>query len=257
MFHDRRITMNKTLTMLLLACVPLAAHAAPGGSTVTFDNGLEGWEAMQPLDGNGGSGIDHSLGNGAPALRTAMENFGISWTNKTNASFVGDYTSMKGVTFGIDVSTQSIRYFNQEVTRNLVLELRDYDNASNGLPYTSVWYNLGTLDASKPGWQHLSVTIGDTSATGLPSGWGGYGAEDASGMPYLPADRTFASVLASVDEIAFTTYVPGQMYGFTDYDIAIDNISVSPVPEPAQGGMLAAGLAGIAVLARRRAARTA
>lgn len=249
--------MKKTLTMLLLATAQLAAHAASPASTVTFDNGLEGWVPMQPADGIGGSGIDHSLGNGAPALRTAMENFGISWTNTSNASFVRDYTAMAGVTFGIDVSTQSIRYFNQEVTRNLVLELRDYDNAANGLPYTSVWYNLGTLDASKPGWQHLSVTIGDTSATGLPSGWGGYGAEDANGMPMLPSGRTFASVLAGVDEIAFTTYVPGRMYGYTDYDVAIDNISVSAVPEPAQGAMLLAGLAGMAALGRRRARRSA
>lgn len=244
--------MKKTLTMLLLATVQFAAHAAPAGSTVTFDHGLQGWEPMQPADGNGGSAIDRSLGNGAPALRTVMENFGIAFTTRTNADFVRDYTTMAGVTFGIDVSTQSIRYFNREVTRDIVLELRDYDNAGNGLPYTSVWYNLGTLDASKPGWQHLSVTIGDTSATGLPAGWGGYGAEDSTGTPSLPSNRTFASILAGVDEIAFTTYVPGHMYGFTDFDVAVDNISVSPVPEPAQGVMLMAGLAGMAALARRR-----
>ncbi|QBQ39542.1 PEP-CTERM sorting domain-containing protein [Pseudoduganella plicata] len=162
---------------------------------------------------------------------------------------------MQSVTFGIDVLANSVWFFNREVTRDLVIELRDYDNQANGLPYTSVWAKVGTLDAGKTGWQHLSVTIDDTSVLGLPSGWGGYGAEDAQGNPFLPSDRTFASVLAGVDEVAFTTLVPGFVYGFTYFDVAVDNISISPVPEPAQGGMLLAGLAGMAALARRRARR--
>jgi len=248
--------MKKTLTMLLLAALQVTAVAAtPGGATVTFGQGEEGWHGLQPLDGNGGSGIDTSLGNGAPALHTQIEHFGATWSTTTNTDFVRDYTQMQGVTFGIDVLANSVWFFNREVTRDLVIELRDYDNQANGLPYTSVWAKVGTLDASKDGWQHLSVTINDTSAVGLPSGWGGYGAEDAQGNPYLPSDRTFASVLAGVDEVAFTTLVPGYMYGFTYFDVAVDNISISPVPEPAQGGMLLAGLAGIAALARRRARR--
>jgi len=248
--------MKKTLTMLLLAALQVTAFAAtPTGATVTFGQGEEGWHGLQPLDGNGGSGIDTSLGNGAPALHTQIEHFGATWSTSTNTDFVRDYTQMGGVTFGIDVLANSVWFFNREVTRDLVIELRDYDNQANGLPYTSVWAKVGTLDASKQGWQHLSVTIADTSALGLPAGWGGYGAEDAHGNPLLPSDRTFASVLAGVDEVAFTTLVPGYMYGFTYFDVAVDNISISPVPEPAQGGMLLAGLAGIAALARRRARR--
>jgi hypothetical protein len=246
--------MKKTLTMLLLAALQVTAMAAtPGGATVTFGQGEEGWHGSQPMDGNGGSGIDTSLGNGAPALHTRIEHFGTTWSTTTNTDFVRDYTQMKGVTFGIDVLANSVWFFNREVTRDLVIELRDYDNQANGLPYTSVWAKVGTLDAGKTGWQHMSVTIDDTSVIGLPSGWGGYGAEDAQGNPFLPSDRTFASVLAGVDEVAFTTFVPGFVYGFTYFDVAVDNISISPVPEPAQGGMLLAGLAGIAALARRRA----
>lgn len=231
----------------------LAAGAA-SAATTDFSSGTQGWGGTQPLDGNGGSGIDTSLGNGAPAYRTIINNFGITFSNTTNTDFVKDYTASGGVTFGIDVLTQQVSFFGQDVTRDLVLELRDYDNAGNGLPYTSVWYTIGTLDASVGGWQHYSVTIDDTSALGLPSGWGGYGAELPDGTPYLPADRSFASVLAGVDEIAFTTYKPGYMYGFTDFDVAVDNISVSAVPEPGTYAMLVAGLGLIGFVARRRKA---
>jgi hypothetical protein len=131
-----------------------------------------------------------------------------------------------------------------------VVELRDYDNKPADLPYTSVFYNLGSIDATK-GWQHLSVTIGDTKSTLLPSGWGGYGGPDGSG-PTLPAGRTFASVLASVDEIVFTTLQPGYAYGFANFDVAIDNVSVSAVPEPSTYGMMAGGLALVGWLARRK-----
>ncbi len=235
----------------MVLAISLAAGAA-SAATTDFSSGTQGWGGTQPLDGNGGSGIDTSLGNGAPAYRTIINNFGITFSNTTNTDFVKDYTASGSVTFGIDVLTQQVSFFGQDVTRDLVLELRDYDNAGNGLPYTSVWYTVGTLDASVGGWQHYSVTIDDTSAIGLPSGWGGYGAEQADGTPYLPTDRTFASVLAGVDEIAFTTYKPGYMYGFTDFDVAVDNISVSAVPEPGTYAMLAAGLGLIGVVARRR-----
>jgi hypothetical protein len=240
--------MKQAYMVLALAFAAGSAAAA----TTDFSSGAQGWEGTQPLDGNGGSGIDTTLGNDAPAYRTIINNFGITFANTTNAEFVRDYTATSSVTFGIDVLTQQVNYFGQDVTRDLVLELRDYDNAGNGLPYTSVWYTVGTLDASNQGWKHFSVTIGDTSAIGLPSGWGGYGAEQADGTPYLPADRTFASVLAGVDEIAFTTYKPGFMYGFTDFDVAVDNISVSAVPEPGTYAMMLAGLGLVGAIARRR-----
>ncbi|WP_338771362.1 PEP-CTERM sorting domain-containing protein [Massilia sp. METH4] len=237
---------------MVLAMAFAAGSAA--AATTDFSSGAQGWEGTQPANGVGGSGIDTSLGNDAPAYRTIINNFGISFTNSTNTDFVRDYTASSSVTFGIDVLTQQVRFFNSDVTRDLVLELRDYDNASNGLPYTSVWTRIGTLDASVGGWQHFSVTIDDTSAIGLPSGWGGYGAETSDGTPYLPEDRTFASVLAGVDEIAFTTYTPGFAYGFTDFDVAVDNITVSAVPEPGTYAMMLAGLGLLGAAARRRKA---
>jgi hypothetical protein len=244
------MTLNKAMMALILSLSGGVAMASPSSTTVDFSNGENGWWGMQPADGVGGSGIDTSLGHSAPALRTVIENFGVTWGTSTNQAFLGDYTKAGSVTLGLDISAQQIKYFGQDVSRNVVVELRDYDNKPADLPYTSVFYNLGSIDATK-GWQHLSVTIGDTKSTQLPSGWGGYGGPDGSG-PTLPAGRTFASVLASVDEVVFTTLQPGYAYGFANFDVAIDNVSVSAVPEPSTYGMMAGGLALVGWLARRR-----
>lgn len=249
------MTQKKALLAALLAIAAGTAGvagAAPSSSTVDFSRGEEGWVGMQPANGVGGSGIDSSLGHGAPAYRTTMENFGVDWRNNSNAAFLGDYTRSHSVTLGLDVSAMSIQYFGQEVTRSLVVELRDYDNKPADLPYTSVWFDLGTLDASNSDWRHFAVTIADTSSSLLPAGWGGYGAEDATGMPMLPNGRTFASVLSSVDEIVFTTLKPGYGYGFTNFDVAIDNVSITAVPEPSTYGMLLGGMGLLGFIARRK-----
>lgn len=249
------MTLHKIMFALALSLASSVSMAAPTSSFVDFSSGGQGWEGTQPADGNGGSGIDTSLGNGAPALHTIINNFGINFSNSSNQSYLGDWSALGSVTIGIDVIANSISYFGQQVSRNLVVELRDYGNTPDGMPYTSVWFDLGQIDATK-GWQSLSVTIADTTAAALPAGWGGYGSPDDANGPGLPTDRTFADVLSSVDELVFSTYVPGWFYGFTDFDVAVDNISVSvgaaEVPEPASIALLAGGLGLMGFMTRRR-----
>lgn len=226
---------------LLAATLPALAV---GTSTVTFANGTEGFAGPQGAGGR--SFITLIQGHERPAYRTRFSDFGITFATSTNSNFVGDYTAVPAVEIGLDVKTLSIDFFGQAVTRDLVVELRDHDGAPDGMPYVSVWYKLGTLDASKIGWETLSVTIANTGAAALPAGWGGYGAEDpVTYEPMLPADRTFASVLAGVDEIAFTTYVPGWFYGETAFDVIVDNVfirTLSAVPEAPGGLLFGAGL---------------
>lgn len=237
---------HKALCAVLTAFSLSAVSAR--AALVTFDNGNEGWDGPQ---GPGGSTfIDAAFGNPAPSLHTVFNDFGITFSTATNADFVGDYTQAPAVTLGLDVNTLFLNFFGQDVTRDFMVELRDYDNPPAGYPWVSVWYVLGTLDAADTGWHSWSVTIGDTSATGLPPGWGGYGAEDPDTFePILPADRTFTSVLAGVDELAFGTLIPGFFFGFTDHDVVVDNIGIQFVPEPATAGWVALGA--IAVLRRR------
>jgi len=245
------MTSLRPIGAALIAAAAALPAAAVTPATTTFEHGTEGWQGPQ---GSGGvSRITRRAGDPAPAYRTRFEDFGISFVNNTNPDFIGDYTALPAVQIGLDVFTKSIRLTGQQVTRDLVVELRDYDDPQGGYPYTSVWAVLGTLDAAVGGWQHLSVTIADTHAAALPPGWGGYGAEDpVTFEPMLPPGRTFANVLAGVDEIAFTTLVPGYFYAAAKFNVTVDNLSVSAVPEPASALLLAAGLAGLGWLRRAR-----
>jgi hypothetical protein len=57
-------------------------------------------------------------------------------------------------------------------------------------------------------------------------------------------------VLASIDEIRWTTEVPGFFYTFTTFEVQADNPTIAAVPEPATLGALAC--AGLLALRRRR-----
>lgn len=213
--------MKKNVWIFLLSLVSATALAAPSSTTVTFSKGTEGWEGVGEAAGY--SWVASTPGrNGAAYYTNISDIFGLTWRNRSNQAFIGDYGQARSVTIGIDVKVNSILFEGRQVERHLVVELRDYDNPYNGMPYTSVWYDLGPISRKMGNWQHMSVTIPDTRAVALPAGWGGYG-NDVS----LPPGRTFANVLASVDEVAFTTYVPGYMYGFTSYDVVVDNISIA------------------------------
>lgn len=221
-------------------------------SITTFDNGAtNGWGVFFANNGTQGDFIEQTGGQPGAHLRfTMQEMFGVSLINTTNSAVLGDYGKFtNGVTIGLDVKADLIKQsdtgFDRE--RNLILELIDLNPEGSAYPWVSVWTNLGVI-AGDIDWQRLETTIVNPLATALPAGWGGTGAENEFNEPILPANRTFASVLASVDRIRFTTFEPGYNYGFTDFVIRYDNISVTPVPEPAT--LLA--LAPAMLLLRRR-----
>jgi hypothetical protein len=231
------------------AVVASAAGLASAQAVTTFDNGTEGWSVSGRDDiaptGNPGNGLDVQL----------IDVFGADIRNNTNAAFLGDYTRFGTpieLSIDIKVNTISSPFFPGELPRELVVELRDYTN-NNGYPWTGVWFSLGVLDASvNNDWVTYSVIIDDPTSLALPAGWGGTGDEDPNTFePVLPADRTFTSVLQSVDEIAFTTFVPGFFFGFTNFELQVDNIALRAVPAP---GSLAV-LAGAGLLAGRRRRR--
>ncbi|MCA9281881.1 MAG: PEP-CTERM sorting domain-containing protein [Phycisphaeraceae bacterium] len=218
----------------LLACA--AAVCAGGTTTVTFDGGAAGWSGPSGI--GGATTIPATGGNPGANMRTVFNDFGITFRNDTNAAFIQNLSQYDEVTISIDTLVEFMNFFGQDVSRPWLIELRDYDNVSTGYPWVSVWFKFADISQSSTGtWTTFSVTIDDPQATALPAGWGGYGDEDPMTFePILPADRTFADVLAGVDEIVFTTLEPGFFFGFTDHTVRIDNISITTVTPPSCPG---------------------
>lgn len=212
---------KQCLGSALTALALMAGVAAGQDTTVTFDNGTEGWsisgrDQIIPWDGNPGSNMWGEL----------IDVFGADIRNDTHRDFIGDLTQRGPFTLSIDIKVNSITFWGSEVPRDLVVELRSF-TPDGPYPWVSVFYPLGTLTSERGGWIRYGVHIADPNSAALPAGWGGTGDEDPETFePRLPPDRTFASVLASVDEIAFTTFVPGWFFGFTNFDIQIDNVHI-------------------------------
>lgn len=241
-----------TTTMAIGACAALLAASQAAADVTTFDSGTEGWSVsgrddISDTGGNPGANMDVVL----------LDVFGMSARNESNPAFLGDYNRFGNqVELTVDLKVNSIWMYDfdnnpMEVPRNLVVELVDYNDPSDPFPYTSVWYNFGEISADLPGWRTFSIVI-DPSATDLPAGWGGTGDEDPDTFePRLPPDRTFASILANVEEIRFTSLEPGWFYGFTNFDVQVDNIGIRSVPEPG-AAFTAAGLGALLLQRRRR-----
>ncbi|MFO0783103.1 MAG: hypothetical protein U0636_05420 [Phycisphaerales bacterium] len=245
----------------LAACALLAsaALAAPVLADITtFEDGTNGWGVFHDNDGTLGDFLLPSGGNPNGNLQFRMvDTWGANLHNTTNASVLGDYSRFSGgVELSVDVKVNNIVYDpffdgGLEVERHMVVELVQYNAPGSEYPFTSVYYDLGTISSWATGdWTHFSVTIADPTSTALPAGWGGTGAEDpVTYEPILPPGATFASVLANVDEIRFTTLQPGWFYGFTYFDLQYDNVGVQAVPGP---GVLALSAAAGVLGSRRR-----
>ena len=226
----------------LLGAACLAGNAA--ATVVGFDNGPEGWSIQNSVT------IENTGGNPDEFLsHFQIDTFGVNISNSSNAAFIGDYSAKGPVDISLDIEVTRIwDQFIGDVPRELVVEFRSYDLAQNGYPWTSVWTSLGVLTSGMD-WTTLGTSIADPTSATLPAGWGGYGDEDPNTFePILPVGVTFADVMADVDEIVFTTYVPGFFFGFTNFDFGVDNISITPTP--GAGAIFA--MAGVAGLRRKR-----
>lgn len=227
-----------------LSLLALAGTAALASAQVTtFDNGTEGWSVSGRDDisltgGNPGANMDVVL----------IDVFGADVRNSSSA-FTGDYRGRGNLTFTIDLQIDAIDFFFSPVSRDLVVELRNFDTPGiDG--FASIYAHLGVISAADTsGWTTFQATL-DTSAVDLPGNWFGAGAEDPNTFePILPDGVTVQDVLSGVDEVAFTTFVPGFFFGFTNFDMSVDNVGVIPAPA---GIALALGGLGVCGIRRRR-----
>jgi len=246
--------MTRTSNVLTaVSCLAMIAGSALAGTSTTvvdFEDGMtHGWEGPQGI--GGATAIDPTFGVGGGAgFRTQFNNFGIDFYNNTNSAFLGDYTQYDEVTISFDLRIDQIGTF-LPVPRPFMLELRNNDLGDAGYPYASAyllfdWYSQDSFSD----FITLSATF-DPNATDLPSGWGGFGSEDPNTFePILPDGVSFADVLSGVDEIGISTLLPGFFFTFDDYDVTLDNITISTVPTPSTIALL--GLGGIVGTRRRR-----
>ena len=217
------------LTLAAAASAQPADIVRPQGKLLVSNNfsadpgdWIEGSRGFAELDANSG--------HPAPSLRIAMPGLGMEGINfiTHDPAWLGALTSRTTVDFGLRAQTNSILFQGRQVPRDLIVEIRDYDNPPVDHPYTSVWARLGTLRQANKSWKWMHATIPDTRSDALPEGWGGYGAEDADGNVFLPPDRTFTDVLAHADEILITTMVPGFLFSMdVQWDVAIDNVYIA------------------------------
>jgi len=204
---------------LTLAAAPLSAQDAP---VVGFDDGAQGWSI------NGQDVITPTGGNPAEFIRwpDPVDTFGISARTSTNAAFLGDYTAKGEVTLGLDVRVNFIQFFGSPVPRELVVVLFD-DDPFGAAPPAQVWASLGVLSGTGMPWTRFEAEVTDVFSDTLPAGWNGAGDEDPDTFePILPAGRTWTNVLQGVDRVEFTTFVPGFFFGFTNFDVGVDNVSI-------------------------------
>jgi hypothetical protein len=242
--------MLRTRSIMLAAAASLCAAAAAGAgspnqATVTFASGNQGWSM------NGWGTVAQTGGNPAQRIHwnNFVDTFGMSARNLTNPAFIGNYVEKGPVTLSIDWKVDFIQFGGNPVNRTLVVILYDEDSF-NGAPPASVWKPLGTLTGAGMPWKTFSTTVPDPTATALPAGWKGAGAEDPQTFePILPPGRTWANVLQGIDRIEFTTFVPGFFYGFSFFNVSIDNVSIAPIAPPCPADLDADDAVGPADLA--------
>ena len=222
-----------TMTRAILAGATLCAFApsahAAACAAVTFregaPRGFTGNSYFQPTGGNPG-GTAHFL----------IENFGIELRTgalgePSNPRFLGDYSGFARITFGFDVKVSALVFGGNQVSREIGVALIDRDiQGPDGA--SGVWFLLDYISLATHGdWTRLAVTIDDPTQPDLPPGWIGFGDYDPDTFePRLPEGATFATVLAGVDEFRINTYQPGWFYGFTDFNVRVDNILVTALP---------------------------
>jgi len=219
----------KTIGMCGLAATvfvstALASLGPTNDAVVTFDSGAEGWSLL---------GWDTTTATGGnPGARLHwddfVDNFTMAARTSTHPAFIGDYTQKGVVTLGIDFQVNYVMFFGTPVPRDLVVILYDDDMFLGAAP-AAVWTTLGTL-VTGLGWTGFETIVPDVHSSSLPSGWNGAGDEDPMTFePILPAGRTWTNVLQGIDRVEFTTGVPGFFYGFTNFNLSIDNVRIQPL----------------------------
>ncbi len=242
-------------TLVCLAAVaglPTVAFAGPSLFHEDFEDGdHQGWLV---------NGNEMIFGGGNPGnyMGIPFDTFwGVTLRNESVGSpLTGDLSRHGGdLRVQVDVNVFALRNFFGDAIPPayfpLTIQLVDIGDPDDFEDDVSVYYVGAGLPTEGAGWQTRTFFIPDPTSATLPTGWGGTGYEDPDTFELrLPDGRTYADVLASVDEFRITTFVPGYFYGFNFWEVGFDNVRANVVPAPAS--LAAIGLAGLTGGRRRR-----
>ena len=207
---------------LFLACTLAACGAAQADTLVSshFDNGSEGWTAINQVGAQGWMSNGGAPGGHLFAVDAGQ---GVVWLYEAPTAYLGDQLAALGGTLSFDLKTSTL----------------DSPMQSWGdVKFIGGGIELVTDAGASPGldWTSYSVTL-------TPGAWrvGSLG-----GAVATAAD--FQTVFSNVESMR----IRGEFSAAIDQG-GLDNVVLaSAVPEPASVLMLLAGLAGVGVLARRR-----
>lgn len=212
--------MKRALSALALALVVSLPAAAVELATSNFNTDAEGWRA---LNGVAATGWAASGGVSGGYFWAADSGGGVIWVFDAPAAYLGDQTAALGGTlsFSLIVSTLAAPMASQAATVRFIgggLTLAANAGGPPGLDWTP--YTLPLLPSS-------------------------FHVGDLSGPVATAADlsRVFSSVTS--------LRIRGEYSQLRDRG-GIDNVVMSPVPEPATAALMLLGAAGLAGWRRRR-----
>jgi len=241
---NRLCTFTITTALLLLA----ASHVARAQTFVdTFEGGVNsaGWtfnsqspDIVEPAGGNPGAWLHNpGLDTFAPILTNTIG---------TPSLFTGNLRARQVTSIGVDARTDAATF--GAGGRQFSILLRNIRGTPNDPDDDDYAYFVGPLVPQVgEGWKSFNFNIPSQDTSAVPAGWsGGHAGDPENFRPGV----TWNDVITNVDSVEFWWLHPAFFAIFQQWDVGVDNVRVTAIPEPT-GALALSGLA-LAGVARRR-----
>ena len=249
------IPRHRARSIVSLTSVVLFFAAAAQAQTFvdTFEGGTNtaGWtfnslspDVIEPTGGNPGAWLHNpGLDTFAPILTN---------TPTIPSLFTGNLRARGVTNIGIDAITNSATF--GAGGRQFSLLLRNIRGTPNDPDDDDYAYFVGPLVPQVgEGWKSFNFNVPSQNTSAVPAGWsGGHAGDPENFRPGV----TWNDVITNVDVVEFWWLHPAFFAIFQQWDVGVDNVSVT-VPEPSAALAALASLALVAGLRRRRGNRSA